>query len=143
MPLRIRPLHLLAATVLCAAPLGCGDDFTPADTDSASASGTDSASTGSTGGTATAGTDTATTAGTDTATGSTGTGTTGTGSGTDTATTGAGYSGVAAVEWVNAGGIGESRNYRLVWSFGQQTQNQNTMTSPGYRLQGGIIGAAE
>lgn len=49
--------------------------------------------------------------------------------------------GPPANEVVTAGDTSESPNYRLVHTFGQPTQNQETTKSPGYRLQGGLVGA--
>ncbi|MBK9263693.1 MAG: hypothetical protein IPM54_28305 [Polyangiaceae bacterium] len=43
--------------------------------------------------------------------------------------------------FVNAGEVSKSPGYKLVWTMGQSTQNQSTMSSDGYRLQGGLIGA--
>jgi len=42
---------------------------------------------------------------------------------------------------VNGGDIVRSASYRMVFTLGQPTQNQSTTTSPGYRMQGGLIGA--
>jgi hypothetical protein len=52
-----------------------------------------------------------------------------------------GDQGVQATETVTAGQSVSSPNYRMVFTFGQPTQNQGTTTSPSYRLQGGLIGA--
>jgi hypothetical protein len=45
------------------------------------------------------------------------------------------------MSFVNAGQVSASAQYRMVFSLGQSTQNQGTMTSSQYRLQGGVIGA--
>ncbi|XXX80387.1 hypothetical protein WMF30_16610 [Sorangium sp. So ce134] len=34
-----------------------------------------------------------------------------------------------------------SPSYRMVFTLGQPTQNQGKTTSPGYRMQGGLVGA--
>ncbi len=52
-----------------------------------------------------------------------------------------GNPGHAGSELVNAGEVCESQGYRLVYTLGQPTTNQETMTSTGYRLQGGFVGA--
>ena len=72
--------------------------------------------------------------------GSSGTTTSGdTGSSTDTGIEPAmGHAGFA---FVNAGTASTSPNYSMVWTFGQPSQVQNGMTSPGYRIRGGFIGA--
>lgn len=44
-------------------------------------------------------------------------------------------------ELVSAGEVCESPEYRLVYTLGQPTTNQQTMNSTGYRLQGGFVGA--
>ena len=49
--------------------------------------------------------------------------------------------GVSATETVTAGEVSKSPNYRMVFTFGQPTQNQGKTTSPGYRMQGGLVGA--
>ena len=54
---------------------------------------------------------------------------------------GAAPSGPVAADIVNAGTSVSSANYRLVFTFGQSTQNQGKTTSPNYRIQGGPIGA--
>ncbi|WP_438028886.1 hypothetical protein [Sorangium sp. So ce233] len=48
---------------------------------------------------------------------------------------------VGASETVTAGEIAKSARYRMVFTLGQPTQNQETTTSPRYRMQGGLIGA--
>jgi hypothetical protein len=52
-----------------------------------------------------------------------------------------GDTGHAASELVSAGEVCESAGYRLVYTLGQSSAAQETMTSTGYRLQGGFIGA--
>jgi hypothetical protein len=49
--------------------------------------------------------------------------------------------GVPATETVSAGEVSTSPNYKMVFTFGQPTQNQGKTTSPGYRMQGGLVGA--
>ncbi|WP_437784221.1 hypothetical protein [Sorangium sp. So ce1097] len=50
---------------------------------------------------------------------------------------------VGTSETVTAGEVAKSARYRMVFTFGQPTQNQSTTTSPRYRMQGGLIGATE
>lgn len=45
--------------------------------------------------------------------------------------------------FVTAGGTATNSRFTLVFTVGQSTQNQETMTSPRHRLQGGVIGANE
>jgi hypothetical protein len=49
--------------------------------------------------------------------------------------------GPPATEIVNAGTTSTSPNYKAVYTLGQSSQNQGKMTSPGFRAQGGLIGA--
>ena len=49
--------------------------------------------------------------------------------------------GAQATEFVNAGGTAKSANYKMVFTLGQGTVNQNRTKSATYALQGGIIGA--
>lgn len=49
--------------------------------------------------------------------------------------------GVQATETVSAGEVSKSPNYKMVFTVGQPTQNQGKTTSPGYRMQGGLVGA--
>lgn len=49
--------------------------------------------------------------------------------------------GHTATETVNAGNVAASPNYRMVFTFGQPTQNQGKSTSDSYGLRGGLIGA--
>lgn len=49
--------------------------------------------------------------------------------------------GPPASDFVSAGGVSKSAGYRLVGTLGQSTQNQSKMSSPKYRLQGGLTGA--
>jgi hypothetical protein len=49
--------------------------------------------------------------------------------------------GIQATETVTAGEVSKSANYKMVFTFGQPTQNQGKTTSPGYRMQGGLVGA--
>ncbi|WP_437309871.1 hypothetical protein [Sorangium sp. So ce388] len=46
-----------------------------------------------------------------------------------------------ASETVSAGEVAKSSRYRMVFTLGQPTQNQEKTTSPGYRMQGGLVGA--
>lgn len=90
---------------------------------------------------------------TTTGTGSTTTGETTTGSTTTSSSTGTGMggeggggaspgdSGAQSTEFVSAGDVATSQSYRLVFTMGQPTQNQEIMTSPNHRLIGGFVGA--
>lgn len=49
--------------------------------------------------------------------------------------------GPAAQDIVSSGEVSKSPSYKLVWTLGQSTQNQSKMSSAGYRLQGGLVGA--
>lgn len=49
--------------------------------------------------------------------------------------------GVQASQTVSGGRTSASPSYRMVYTFGQPTQNQGKTTSPGYRMQGGLVGA--
>ncbi len=49
--------------------------------------------------------------------------------------------GPPATETVSAGQVSKNGSYTMVFTFGQPTQNQGTSTSPGHRLQGGLVGA--
>jgi hypothetical protein len=49
--------------------------------------------------------------------------------------------GASATETVTAGEVSKSANYKMVFTFGQPTQNQGKTTSSSYRLQGGLTGA--
>lgn len=46
-----------------------------------------------------------------------------------------------ASEAVSAGDSAASSNYKVVYTFGQPTQNQDKSTSTNYRVQGGLVGA--
>jgi hypothetical protein len=48
-----------------------------------------------------------------------------------------------ASEVVAAGGVAKSPRYRMVFTLGQPTQNQEKTTSRKYRMRGGLIGASE
>ncbi|WP_437959741.1 hypothetical protein WME76_08900 [Sorangium sp. So ce119] len=48
---------------------------------------------------------------------------------------------IGASETVTAGEVAKSARYRMVFTLGQPAQNQETTTSPRYRMQGGLIGA--
>lgn len=49
--------------------------------------------------------------------------------------------GPGASDIVSAGDVSTSPKYKMVFTFGQSTQNQGKTTSPSYRLQGGLTGA--
>lgn len=49
--------------------------------------------------------------------------------------------GTPSTDFVTAGDTVKSPNYTMVFTFGQSTQNQQRTTSPGYQMQGGLIGA--
>ena len=49
--------------------------------------------------------------------------------------------GKPAGDFVSGGQVARSHQYTLVFTIGQSTQNQGPMKSPGYRIQGGVIGA--
>ncbi|WP_437736702.1 hypothetical protein [Sorangium sp. So ce1335] len=49
---------------------------------------------------------------------------------------------VGTSETVTAGEVAKSARYRMEFTLGQPTQNQETTTSPRYRMQGGLIGAS-
>ncbi|AKT36547.1 uncharacterized protein CMC5_006650 [Chondromyces crocatus] len=51
--------------------------------------------------------------------------------------------GPPGTEVVSAAGVATSSSYRLIFTVGQSTQNQNQMTSNRFRLNGGVIGANE
>lgn len=77
-----------------------------------------------------------------TGTTTTGTDTTDTSTGTDTDTdTGNALMGRSVSQTVNGGTVASSPGFRMVFTLGQPTQNQGTTTSPGFKLQGGLIGA--
>lgn len=144
LPRRERIALLLAVLLGMAA---CNDDDAvtpPQDTDtSTSATATDTlASTGTT----TSGADTTASAG--------GTGTTSTGSGSSSGSSGSSSTGETdgttgepllpgqtMSQLVSAGTRTASRSYTLVHTLGQPSALQSTHVSPGYRLQGGLVGA--
>ena len=126
---------LIAALALGMATWSCGDDS------STSGGGKTTGTTTSTGGGGTGG---------DTGGGSTGGGGTGgnTGGGGTGGNTGGGgtgggtaQNGVQSSDLVNAGNQASSDNYKLTHTLGQPSQNQGMMTSPSYRMQGGLVGA--
>jgi hypothetical protein len=49
--------------------------------------------------------------------------------------------GHTAMDIVNGGRYMKSTNYAMVYTVGQPTQIQTTTKSPGYQMQGGLIGA--
>jgi hypothetical protein len=82
----------------------------------------------------------------DTASGTDSTGSTGlddtSTTGDDTTTTGGeAVPGQSMNQLVSAGERTASRNYTLVYTFGQPSSLQSTHQSPNYRIQGGLIGA--
>jgi hypothetical protein len=103
---------------------GCGGD----DSDATSGRPPTSSSTGGEGGAGGAG-------------GTGGTGGTGGMGGAGGAGGGSADTGVTSTETVSGGTVTKSPNYKMVSTFGQPTQNQGTTTSPGYKMQGGLIGA--
>jgi hypothetical protein len=52
-----------------------------------------------------------------------------------------GAHGPESTQLVNSGDVCKSPGYKMVFTLGQPTQNQSKTTSPGYRMQGGLIGA--
>jgi hypothetical protein len=56
---------------------------------------------------------------------------------------GSAAAGAPVTETVTAGEVARSARYRMVFTLGQPTQNQETTRSPRYRMQGGLIGANE
>ncbi|MBK8255392.1 MAG: hypothetical protein IPK82_22375 [Polyangiaceae bacterium] len=86
---------------------------------------------GSTGGTG--GGTTSSTGGTGGSTTTTGGGGTGAGGPTDVGAQGSNF--------VNAGGYAKSANFKMAFSLGQSTQNQNRSKSSNFTMQGGVIGA--
>ena len=44
-------------------------------------------------------------------------------------------------ETVSAGEVAKSPSYKMIFTFGQPTQNQGKTKSPSYGLQGGLVGA--
>jgi hypothetical protein len=87
---------------------------------------------GSTGGMGTTGT-----------TGTTASGTGGMGGAGGTGNTGGSsvIQGKPATDLVSAGRVSKSTNYKLVSTTGQATPNRTKATSPGYRMQAGLVGA--
>ncbi len=49
--------------------------------------------------------------------------------------------GQSATELVTAGESARSKNYKMIFTFGQPTQNQGKTMSPSYHMQGGLVGA--
>lgn len=127
---------LLGALALAAiAAPGCGSGTT-ATSDNGGAAG-DAGSAGSKGGSAGSG---GTTAGAGGATGGASGSTTG-GSAGSAGSNASGDVGHPGADFVNAGGVAKSANYKMVFTLGQSTQNQGTTTSANYRMHGGLIGA--
>ncbi len=126
----------------------CADDTVTGVSNSDSASGGTSGTTDIAPGTITAdetgvGTVAGTGTGSDTGPDPDSTGTT-TDTDTDTDTGEPADPGHGGGAFVNSGShVGTSPGFRLLFTFGQSTQNQNTMTSPGYRLRGGFVPATQ
>ncbi len=123
---------------------GCGDDAvgTSAGSGSGTAAGSSDSDTGPvTTGVGSTGTDEGSGGGSDQSTdeGSN----TDEGSDSDTGSGEMADPGHAATAFVNAGNVSTSPNYQLIWSFGQETQNQNLMDSASFTLHGGLIGASQ
>lgn len=112
---RLRIALLGAAVVATAVTLGCGGQ----DTNTSSTRGTGSSSSGA---------------------GGAGGGGEG-GAGGQGGQGGVADHGSPATETVTAGDVSKSANYKMVFTFGQPTQNQGKTTSPSYGMQGGLIGA--
>ena len=135
----------VAVTALGMLTPACGGNGGTGHTGTTSGSGssgemTSSSSSGGTGGGGTGGT------GGMTSSSSSGGGTGGMTSSSSSSGTGAGGStggahGPEATQLVNSGGVCTSPAYKMVFTLGQPTQNQSKTTSPGYRVQGGLIGA--
>ena len=49
--------------------------------------------------------------------------------------------GKPSTETVSAGEVSKSPKYKMVFTLGQPTQNQDKTTSPSYNVQGGLQGA--
>lgn len=130
---RARSSLLVLAALTVATAFACGDD----------------AGTGGSGGTGGDRTSTTTTTTSTSSTTTTTTTTTGTGMGGEGGQGGQGGqggmnpgdNGAQSTEFVSAGDVATSQNYKLVFTMGQPTQNQETMTSPNHRLIGGFVGA--
>ncbi|NUO47767.1 MAG: hypothetical protein HOV80_02800 [Polyangiaceae bacterium] len=128
---------LLSICLLLGIGYGCGDDSGTGGRGGDDGSGGRSDTGGGGGGTTktTSTTGSMSTTSSSSSSSSTGGGGDGGGGGTQ------GDSGHASTEFVNSGEVCESQGYRLVYTLGQPTTNQETMTSTGYRLQGGFVGA--
>ena len=121
-----------AIAVVAVAGPGCGGDGTGTGGSAGSTSeggGGDGGAGGGTGGMSKTGG-----AGGTGATGATG-GTGGTGGGA------AVDPGAQGTDFVSAGGVAKSANFKMVFSLGQSTQNQGRTKSSNYVMQGGLIGA--
>jgi hypothetical protein len=106
--------------------LACGDDST-ATTSTGSTSGTTGSGMGGGGVTASSSTGLSST----TSSSSSGTGTGGAPP----------VAGAPGSETVSAGDVCTSPNYKMIMTFGQPTQNQGPMSSPNFKVNGGLIGA--
>lgn len=126
---------LLSVCLLLGIGYGCGDDSGTGGRGGDDGSGGRSDTGGGGGGTTKTTSTTGSSSSSSASSSSTGGGGDGGGGGTQ------GDSGHAGTEFVNSGEVCESQGYRLVYTLGQPTTNQETMTSTGYRLQGGFVGA--
>lgn len=135
----------LLAVLLGAWGAGCSGGDAPATGTTTTASGTSSSSTtgggGGAGGEASSSTTTATTSSSSGGGEGGAGGGGGMGGGQGTGGGGTGDHGPGATALVNGGTQATSAGYRMVFTLGQSTQNQGGMTSPGYRMQGGLVGA--
>lgn len=134
-------------SLVVAMSAGCGDDTAVTTDGPMGTTGTTDATpitfsmSESTEGTTVVADDTASGTGSTGATGSTGLDDTST-TGDDTTTTGGeAVPGQSMNQLVSAGERAASRNYTLVYTFGQPSSLQSTHQSPNYRIQGGLIGA--
>lgn len=124
-----RGLWALVGCGALVAACGGGDTTAPGPTQTSVTTSTTSAGGGGAGGSGTTTTTTTTT--------STGGGGAGGGAGGAV-----GYA-IGASDVVNGGDAAESPMFKMKHSLGQPSQHQGTMTSPTYRLQGGLVGAME
>lgn len=104
--------------------IGCGGGDTVTGASAASSGASSGTGTGAGGGESTS-----------TGTGSTSTGTGGTGGGMPT------DKGVSGGALVSGGHVISSAQYKMVFTVGQSSPVQTNVSSPGYSLRGGLIGA--
>lgn len=50
--------------------------------------------------------------------------------------------GRSAGDLVSAGQVSKSPGYKMIYTLGQPSQNQGKMSSPKFRVQGGLVGAS-